>query len=53
MNQLKAGVVRSFAPRFATRGPVGLPSMEGRFRALVILLALWALEDPLRGQEGV
>jgi hypothetical protein len=24
MNQLKAGVVRRFAPRSATRGPVGL-----------------------------
>jgi hypothetical protein len=24
MNQLKAGVGRRFAPRFATRGPVGL-----------------------------
>jgi hypothetical protein len=24
MNQLKAGVVRRFDPRFVTRGPVGL-----------------------------
>src|SRR5919107_1297491 len=55
MNQLKAGVVRSFAPDLLPEARSDWPRY-GYKPFLGLFLYRWilrAVEDPLRGQEGV
>jgi hypothetical protein len=55
MNQLKAGVVRRFDPRSATRNPLGLGSMSVQvvLRVRTTTLGPKAPESPILGYKDV